>query len=596
MLRSSLLCIETAVLLSVLLVLFAFPGVVRALDSINGSFRAVARRRALAVAFVFAFTLVLRIAVLPILQIRPPGVHDEFSYLLLGDTFASGRLVNPTHPMWLHFETFHVLQHPSYASMYPVAQGLFLAAGQAIAHAPWTGVWMSTALMCAAICWMLQGWLPPEWALAGGLLATLRLAVFSYWMNSYWGGAVAALGGALVLGAVPRLLRSIRISNALVLALGIAILANSRPYEGLLLCIAAMGILLIWLLGARGAGRWLGLSWTQPDWKRVTLGVLAPITVVLGLTFAAMGHYFLRVTGSPWTLPHTVEREQYAVVPFFVWQSERPAPTYHNDQIKSFYTQWEADRNSGLERFGVFWAFYFGPALTIPFLLVPWVLRDCRTRALAVVCVVGAFGLMLERWSMAHYAAPFVSAAYGLVLQAMRHLSVWARCGRARLAPLRWAIPTVVVLAFGVRAAAVPLHISTEGWPTSWGDETKALWGRQAVVDRLRAQGGRHLVLVRYGTHHPVSDEWVYNDANIDSSPIVWARELDAEQNRKLVQYFAGRQIWLVLPDEDLLTAYVPIEQTFASNDPHHGLAKKDASGPIDVSVDSQIVPKNKPD
>jgi hypothetical protein len=165
---------------------------------------ALARHKTLSLVAVGALVLILRAALLPIWPVSKPTIYDEFSYLLQADTLANGRLTNPAHPLWQFFESIYILQQPSYASRFPPAQGLAMAVGQLLFGHPWFGVWLTAGLLAAALCWALQGWLPPGWALLGEFIG-LDLCVFSYWMNSYWGGAVAAIGGALIIGAWVRI-------------------------------------------------------------------------------------------------------------------------------------------------------------------------------------------------------------------------------------------------------------------------------------------------------------------------------------------------------------------------------------------------------
>jgi hypothetical protein len=150
----------------------------------NAGFRHFAQKRLRACVAVFCLSFFGRIALLPIEPFMAPNIHDEFSYLLASDTFAHGRLTNPTPPFWHHFEGFYVLLQPSFQSKYGAAQPLFMALGQRLTGTPRTGILLSMGLAAASLCWMLQAYLPAEWALLGGLLAVVRISWFSYFGNA----------------------------------------------------------------------------------------------------------------------------------------------------------------------------------------------------------------------------------------------------------------------------------------------------------------------------------------------------------------------------------------------------------------------------
>jgi len=188
--------------------------------------------------------------------------------------------------------------------------------------------------------------------------------------------------------------------------------------------------------------------------------------------------------------------------------------------------------------------------------LLPCVLHDRRIRPLVIAGAVCLTGTGLIVFFMAHYAAPITAVIVAVLVQGMRHLRVWRWEGKPTGLFLVRALVVVCVLMapFEVRMLAAPPP------PGSWmavGPERAKLL---AQLDSLPEQ---HLILVRYKPDHDAMAEWVYNGADIDSSKVVWARDMGATANEELIRYYKDRRIWLLEADDTppTLSPYPPAEQ-----------------------------------
>lgn len=535
------------------LALFAPPFSNRLIEPIERKLSRFATHRKRAVLGVLLLALGARLAVLPAEPVPEPKGIDEFSYLLMADTFTHGRLTNPTHLMWKHFETFSVNQLPTYCSVYYPAQGFFLAFGQQVlGHAFW-GVWLSTGLMCAAFCWALQGWVPPAWAFFGGILAIIRLGTFSYWANSYWGGSVAALGGALVLGSLPRIQRYRRVGDTVAMAVGLAILGNSRPYESIFYALPVLLALGWQLLRSDYSAR-------NEYWRRV----LIPGAAIIILTLALMSYYFKRCTGSASTLPYVVYVHTYGTAPEFPWQRLNTGIHYRHPSMAYAQLSWPVQQYERARHDIVghllLWILKGGIFFAGPILLLPWfVLGVILPYGLAVsdlghkaallikICLFTAVGLSLPVFFEDHYAAPACCAFYALEIQAMRRVYIFDRLGKLKGKSLVRYMFLACLILFGIRGFSKALHIpSPPEWYRDWeSSEGQPSW-RSVVESKLLHEPGQHLVIVDYTGNEDAHSEWVFNKADIDDSKIVWARNMGPQDNAELVQYFTNRKVWLL--------------------------------------------------
>lgn len=520
--------------------------VTRALGGAERGLARLGRRPGRGIAAAGAFAFLLNAAISGLGGIPVPRVVDEFSYLLLADTFAHGRITNPTHPLWQHFETVHVIQQPTYTSKYFPGHAVLLALGQRLTGQAIVGAWLEAALAVVATGWMARAWLPARWAVWAAWGVALHPGIVA-WGQRYWGGALTVAAGALVLGAFRRALDRPTATAGWAMGLGMAGLAFTRPFEGGVLCALVLAILGWQTLVARRA-------------PLPRLAGVAPVLLLLALTFAGMAFYDWRTTGDAFVPPYVAHERVYGSAPRFIFQTATPLPAYRHPAMARYYVGYERGQYEALRSLSGYLtgrgrelrnsiAFYLPSALVawwLPVLALPWARGGPR---FGMACGLGAAFLavcLTETVLNPHYLAPAGALLTVVVVSGWRRLRLWRPGGRrlglvltrAALAASALLLPATYLL--DARVAAAGPHME-----------------RQRLLDSLLATGERHLVIVRDRNPPAVWTEWIANAADIDAAPVVWAREIDPSRGPELRAYFADRRAWL-LDASTLPIALVP--------------------------------------
>ncbi len=489
-----------------------------------------------------------------------PSIHDEFAYLLGADTFAQGRLTNPPHPLHEHFETYHVLHLPTYQSKYPPGQSLSLAAGLAWFDSSIAGVWLTLALATGLTTWMLQTWLPGRWALLGGLWIAINPALIFGWGQTYWGGGVALAGGALLFGGLRRVVdqQHRRICNASLMGMGLVILANSRPYEGLIVAIPSMVVLTGWLI----------VSLRQQLFRAIAC-VIIPLVGILAVGGYLMYGYNHAVTGDGLKMPYQVWLQQrgssVGSTLTSLARSTRKSSRSNEDRRRAnvmplnpddpnvfdavadeltervrHRRNWSGIITKLLHQASIYSGLLFIPAIClIPFILTSkWRLFAFGSSVLVLtgICLNSAGGF-------SHYTAPAAPLFIHLLMTGFRACQFVMR-SRGRVG---WRYASLLPLAMVVLLL---------GGLVSWSSPTVSAandWNRVRLrlEQKLERIPNNDVILVRYSKGHQFDREWVYNSADIDSQSVVWARDLGVEMNQDVLDYYPDRQAWLVIVGSD---------------------------------------------
>lgn len=488
-----------------------------------------ARRRLVWVTWVLGFVLVNLIPVLW-LGLPQPAIHDEFSYWLGADTMAHGRLANPQIPAWENFETLYVQMRPTYVSIYPPGSAATLAFGKVVFGHPYWGLVIVYAALAAVLPWALLAYVEFRFAMAAAFLVGGGVAC-TYWTHGYWGGALAALLGTLLVAALGRE----GVGAALLLGLAAGALSFVRPFEGALLVAGATAI----------------FAWRRPG-IRSWVAYLGVLTGSLCIWL----YYNQATTGNALVHPYFRYFSEYIAKPFFWWQSAREV-TFRHIEIELMLSSY----GGGLDGIGGFawkilvFLFPMRPVPTSILLFAGLYFAWQRKRSLWLLAGMAGLTMNLSRFAFPHYVAVYFGGIALLTAYGWKQL----RDQRALVAGLlTLALAADAEAFFNMLRGRRDVKVMSAIWPAIEYPPYSLNFSADGFVRRkegveldLLSRPGPHLVFVRYDASHNPHEEWVYNGADLASQEIVWARFYTAESRELVKKAYGGRSCWVLEPDAD---------------------------------------------
>lgn len=377
---------------------------------------------------------------------------------------------------------------------------------------------------------------PNDLALLLTLLLAFIVSGFHYWSYSYWGGSVAGLFGALVLGASLKIARSKEwsFSYGLLFAFSGICLGNARPFEGLVFYLGCFSVLI------------LPRIWKEWNQTRLWLKFGLPCVLVYGLGLGLMLDYNVRTTGDPLKMPYMLHTEQYSNRGGqFLSDGEKFEKEYRHPQMARVYAENESPTRRGDPSIvGLLWnrISFTSKELTgfwFWVLVIGSFVASREWRIGVIVVVAGGMAILAPYSFHPHYVAPFFPAV--LLLIGLGANRLWPLLSSQRR------LAGVLLMALALLPLVSEIIQNQLRGVLADNGSLSFVEFRKYITDGIGGIEGDDLVFVRYHPEAKLHDEFVYNEADIDESSIVWARFMSFEENQELIDYYGGsRLVWLL--------------------------------------------------